>query len=137
MKTDVVIRIAMWLVERNGAGSDGEAFAGDLLETSANGRSRWWCFAQALRRVASSVELRFRALLFPLWYCIAFAFLHPLWQWLYAPSATRLLTGYRSTMVWPGSAVLEIAAGLLPAVLFVWMGVFVFLLLVCCPIDNW
>ncbi len=66
MKTDVVIRIAMWLVERNGAGSDGETFAGDLRETFANGRSRCWCFAQALRRVASSVELRFPALLFPL-----------------------------------------------------------------------
>ncbi len=129
MKTDVVMQFAMWLVERSGTGSAGEAFAGDLLETFTNGRSRWWCFAQALRRVASSTVLRLHALLLPLWYCIAFAFLHPLWQWLYAPSATRLLTGYRSTTVWPGSAVLEIGVGLLPAVLFVWIGVFVFLLL--------
>ena len=58
-----------------------------------------------------------------------FVFLHPLWQRLYAPSATRLLTDYRSSTAWPGSAVVEITAGLLPAVLFVWMGVFVFLLL--------
>ncbi len=61
MKTDVVMRMAMWLVERRSAGSAGEAFAGDLLETFANGRSRWWCFAQALRRVASFAELRLGA----------------------------------------------------------------------------
>ena len=41
----------------------------------------------------------------------------------------RLLTSYRNTAVWPGSAVLEIVAGLFPAVMFVWIGVFVSLAL--------
>ena len=106
MKTDVVMRMAMWLVERRSAGSAGEAFAGDLLETFANGRSRWWCFAQALRRVASFAELRLGAC------CCrcgieSLRALHLLWQRLYAPSATRLLTDYRSSTAWPGSAVVE------------------------------
>ncbi|HEY6410030.1 MAG TPA: hypothetical protein VIY29_21445, partial [Ktedonobacteraceae bacterium] len=129
MKTDVVVRVAMWLVEGSSAGPVGEAFAGDLLESFANGRSGWWCFAQALQRVASFLEHFLRALLLPFWYCIAFVFFHPLWQRLYAPSAMRLLTHYRGTTAWPGSAVLELAVGLLPAVLFVWMGIFVYLLL--------
>lgn len=128
MRDDLVVRTAVWLVQRCVAGSAGEAFAGDLLEMFANGRSRWWCFDQALRTVISSTELRLRSLLLPVWYCVAFVSLHPVWQWLYVPSATRLLRNYRNAAVWPGSAVLEIATGLLPAVLFVWIGVFLFLL---------
>jgi hypothetical protein len=129
MKADIVMRLAIWLVERNSAEPAGEAFAGDLLEYFANGRSRWWCFVQALFRIASSIEQCLCSLLVPLWYCIAFVFLHPLWYRLYAPSVAHLLTRYRGTTPWPGSAVLEITAGLLPAVLFVWMGIFVYLLL--------
>ena len=129
MKIDVVMQMANWLVEHNEAGFAAEAFAGDLQESFANGRSRWWCFAQALQRVTSSSGSRFRVLLLTLGYCIAFALLFPLWQWLYMPSVNRLLTEHRSSAVWPGSAVLEISVGLLPAILFIWTGVFLFLLL--------
>jgi hypothetical protein len=129
MKADVVMRLAIWLVERSSAEPAGEAFAGDLLEYFSKGRSSWWCLAQALFKAVSSIEERLRSLLVPLWYCIAFVFLHPLWQRLYAPSVAHMLTRYRGTTPWPGSAVLEITAGLLPAMLFVWMGIFVYLLL--------
>jgi uncharacterized protein (TIGR03435 family) len=129
MKADVVMRLAIWLVESTSQESCGEAFAGDLLEYFAHGRSRWWCLTQALFRSASHIEQRLRTFFVPLWYCIGFVFLHPLWQRIYAPSVTHLLTRYRGTTQWPGSAVLEIVAGLLPAMLFVWMGIFVYLLL--------
>ena len=129
MRNDIVTRMSVWLVQRCLPGSAGEAFAGDLLEMSANVRSFWWCSGEALQLVGAAAELRLRALLLPLWFCIAFVLLHPLWQWLYLPSAARLLLKYRDKIVWPGSAVLEIVTGLLPAVLFIWIGVFLFLLL--------
>ena len=129
MRTDIVLRISVWLVHRSVIGAAGEAFAGDLLEMSALGRSPWWCLLQALRAAVSSSELRLRALFLPLCYCVAFVLLHPLWQESYLPSVNRLLMSSRGATVWPGSAVLEILAGLLPAVLFVWSGVFLFLIL--------
>lgn len=129
MKTNVLIQIAIWLVERASSDSAGEAFAGDLLENFARGRSAWWCLGEALFRVAYSLEQRLRALVMPLLYCIAFVCLHPLWQRLCAPSTDSLLARYRDITVWPGSAVLEIASGLLPAVLFVSSGTFVYLIL--------
>lgn len=110
MKTTVLVQIAIWLAERASSDSAGEAFAGDLLESFARGRSAWWCLAEALFRVGASVEQRLRALLMPLWYCIAFVCLHPLWHRLYAPSTESFLVRYRDITVWPGSAVLEIAS---------------------------
>lgn len=52
----------------------------------------------------------------------------PLWQRLYAPSVARLLNQYRGTIQWPGAAMLEIITGLLPAMLFVWLGLFIYAL---------
>lgn len=129
MKQDTVMRVALWLVEVTSSGLGEEAFAGDLLELLAAGRSRRWCFAQALRRMTSAIEERLRSLLMPLWFCIGFVLLHPLWQRLCAPSVANLLTRYRETSQWPGSAVLEMIAGLLPAVFFVWAGIFIYSLL--------
>lgn len=129
MKQDTVMRVALWLIEITSSGPDEEAFGGDLLELLAAGRSRRWCFAQALRRMTSAIEERLRSLLMPLWFCIGFVLLHPLWQRLCTPSVANLLTRYRETSQWPGSAVLEMIAGLLPAVFFVWAGIFIYSLL--------
>ncbi|MEK6398938.1 MAG: TIGR03435 family protein, partial [Terriglobus sp.] len=90
------------------------------------GRSGWWCLAQALRRSAIAGEQRLRLLLLPFWFSVGFAALYPLWQRLYAPAAAQFLMRYRGTVQWPGSAVLELAAGVLPAVMFVWVGVFLY-----------
>jgi hypothetical protein len=129
MRQDAVLRVALWVVRVSSPGPEGEAFAGDLLEFFHAGRSRWWCFAQSVLRGMSTSEERLRTLLLPLAYCIGFVLLHPLWQRLYAPSVAGMLTRYRGTIQWPGSAVLEMMAGLLPAVLFLYVGVFVYSLL--------
>ncbi len=129
MKTSGVLRLTMWLAERGGRGATGEAFAGDLMETLAHGGSRWWCLLQAAQRALLLASLRTKALLVPTAYCIAFVFLFPLWQRLNAPTAERLLNGSSNSIAWPGSAMLELVTGLLPAVIFVWVGVFGFLLL--------
>ena len=127
MKTSVVLRLTLWLADRSGPA--GEAFAGDLMESLAEGRTCWWCFLQVLQRVMFLAELRLRVLLGPMVYCVAFVFLYPLWQHLGAPAAAHVLSGYSSAVAWPGSAISEVVAGLLPALLFVWAGVFGFLLL--------
>ena len=129
MKQDAVLRVALGMIDWILPGRDGEAFAGDLLELFAGGRSRWWCLAQAFLRSVSVVERFLRCWLAPLPYCVGFVLLHPLWQRLYAPTVDRLLTRYRETLAWPGSAVLEIVAGLLPGLVFVWAGIFGYLLL--------
>lgn len=126
MKQQTMLRVALWLVEVTSSGPESEGFAGDLVEFFAAGRSGWWCLTQALRRTASTGEQRLRSLLAPFWFAVAFVALYPLWQRLYAPAVTQLLTQYRGSFQWPGSAVLELTAGLLPAMLFVWMGVFVY-----------
>ncbi len=128
MKISLLLRVTMWLAER-GAGCEGEAFAGDLLESLGRGRSCWWCFLQALRRVMFVADSRLRAWLVPMSYCVAFVLLFPLWQRLNAPGTAHLLTGSHGAFAWPGSALFEIVAGLLPAVLFVWAGILGFLLL--------
>lgn len=128
MKRDKVLRVTLWLIAAGSSGPEAEGFAGDLLELSTNGRSRWWCLGQALRRAMSICEHRLRSLLIPLWFSVGIVFLYPLWQRLYAPVIAPLLTRYRGSLQWPGSAVLEIIAGLLPAVLFVWVGVFMYAL---------
>ena len=127
MKTSVVLRLTMWLADCSGPA--GEAFAGDLMESLAGGRTCWWCFSQVLQRVMFLAELRLRVLLGPMVYCAAFVFLYPLWQHLNAPAAAHVLNGYSSAVAWPRSAISKIVAGLLPALLFVWAGVFGFLLL--------
>lgn len=126
MKQQSVLRVALWLVEVTSCGPESEGFAGDLMELFAAGRSGWWCLGQAFRRTVTTGEQRLRSLLAPFWFSVAFVTLYPLWQQLYAPTASRLLTQYRGSFQWPGSAVLELTAGLLPVVLFVWLGVFVY-----------
>lgn len=123
MKQQTVLRIALFLVETSSSTPESESFAGDLLEFFAAGRSGWWCLAQALRRTATISEQRLRSLWAPFWFSIAFVSLYPLWQQLYAPSVARLLMQYRGAVQWPGSAVLELTAGLLPATMFVWVGI--------------
>lgn len=126
MREDAVLRVALWIIRVSSSGPEAEAFAGDLLEFFHAGRSRWWCLAQSVLRGMSTGEERSLTLLLPLAYCIGFVLLHPLWQRLYAPSVTGLLTRYRGTIQWPGSAVLEMLAGLLPAIVFLYVGVFVY-----------
>ncbi|AFL86449.1 hypothetical protein Terro_0098 [Terriglobus roseus DSM 18391] len=129
MRQDPVLGVALWLLTVSSSGRDAEAFAGDLLELFHAGCSRWWCLRQALLRSGSVTEQRLRASLVPLCYCAVFVLLHPLWQQLYTPSVAGLLTKYRGAIQWPGSAVLEMIAGLLPAFLFLYVGVFVYSLL--------
>jgi hypothetical protein len=129
MREDAVLRLALWVIRISSSGSEAEAFTGDLLEFFHAGRSCWWCFGQSVLRGMSTSEERLRRNLLPLVYCIGFVLLHPLWQRLYAPPVAGLLTRYRGTICWPGSAVLEMMAGLLPAVLFLFVGVFVYALL--------
>lgn len=129
MKPDIIMRLAIGLVECCEPNNSGSSFAGDLMELSASGRSRWWCLAQAILRGLSLTEQRLRMSLLPFWYCIGFVLLHPVWQRVIAPIVSELLARYRDHAQWPGSAVLEIAIGLLPSVLFVWMGVFLYLFL--------
>lgn len=126
MKQQRVLRVALFVVEATLSRSESEAFAGDLSECFAAGRSGWWCLGQALRRTATISEQRLRWLMVPFWFSIAFVSLYPQWQRMYAPSVAHLLSQYRGTVQWPGSAVLELTAGLLPATMFVWAGVFVY-----------
>lgn len=129
MKADIVLRLAVWLVEHWGGGPVGQALAGDLLESYRDGHSRWWCFAQALWRLADVAELRVLTLLATAFYCAAFVLLHPLWQRLSAISPERHLGENITVTAWPASSLVEIATGLGPAALFVWIGVLVFLCL--------
>ncbi|SEB89290.1 TIGR03435 family protein [Terriglobus roseus] len=137
MRQNPVLRVALWLVDKSSSGPDAEAFAGDLLELFHAGHSQWWCVTQALMKSASATQQGLRALLLPLGYSFGFVFLHPLWQKLYLPSVAGLLARSRGgTVQWPGSAVLQIITGLVPAILFVWVGIFLYAILRRQSITN-
>lgn len=129
MRVQKVLRLAVWLAEAGVPGVEAEAFAGDLLELAAAGRSEWWCLAQALRRGLFLRAQRLRSSLVPFLFSAGFVLLYPLWQSAYTPLVDRLLARYAGVLQWPGSAALEVVASLLPAMFFISVGVVVYICL--------
>ena len=122
MKSSWTLLFAARLLERLLGASRAQALCGDLLEERHSGRSLPWCWRQiaaaAAQGASNAVSVRAPALLFSVF-----------WTVLYAIAAAwlpRAQPDQWNAFSWPVPAVLELATGVLPAVVFLGMGFLVF-----------
>lgn len=124
-------RVGTWVLRQLPWHPYAEALLGDLLEEFASGRrtAGWYC-RQVMAAVGMTVLRSSRGYGFPLAFSAAWSLLYPVWQ---RPLWTSWMEGavYPRwwALDWPYSAVLEIGSGMLPALLFLWLGFAVYVAL--------
>jgi CubicO group peptidase (beta-lactamase class C family) len=108
-------------------GLDTEALSGDLLEEFHCGHTEHWLWGQVLSAIAVSLWQALCRFVPAILFSAGWSMLYAQWRkvgfrWLLdSPHANaRLLS-------WPGSALLELSWGVLPALAYVWLGVLIYL----------
>ncbi len=123
-------RIAAWMMEHLRPTGCDEAVAGDLIEEYCGGRSAGWYWHQVITAIAvawsRSVWQRRAALLFAaLW-----SFFSPAWLLLYL---RHFRNGRLDDVIWrlpfPWSTICAFALGTARDLLFIWLGVLVYVVL--------
>ena len=123
------VAVASWLLERLVPGSYGRELAGDLLEAGA-GRPAGWYWRQVMWAVGVAVYGRARACGVPLLFSMMWSLLYPAWRAsLWSIALTRSMSDRSVRVDWPYSATLRLGSGLLPATMFVWAGLLLYLVL--------
>jgi hypothetical protein len=128
MKPVASTALAGWLLEHFTFGLDSEALAGDLLEELQSGRSANWYRRQVLVAIAVGLIKKSRDYALPLLFSIAWSIFYPAWQ-LCLARLTQLMPERWAAIDWPYSTALHGIGELIPAVLFLWLGLFVYLML--------
>ena len=129
MKSIRSIRSAKWMLEHLTNGNIDEALSGDLLEEFHSGRSALWYWRQVLSAIAIGAFgfVRRRATL--LAFSAVWVMLYPVWIRLLRHFEVSGTSSKWTGLVWPYSSLIQILYGVAPAVLFVWIGCVVYLLL--------
>jgi CubicO group peptidase (beta-lactamase class C family) len=125
MRPNRIVTFSVWLVDRINRGSKGHALAGDLLEELENGRSMGWFLHQIAAAVlinSAAIASRCTTLLI---FSAGWSLLYPTWRALCVGSPTYTLD-HRGITAWPWATLLELAFGIIPAIVFVWLGAAVF-----------
>jgi non-heme chloroperoxidase len=120
--------LATWMLEHLAFGSDNEALSGDLLEELQLGRSALWYWRQVLAVIAIQACCAARRLAVPVAFSAGWAMLYPAWGFITRISGVHVGTDEGTWLAWPSSALVQIGYGVIPGVLLVWVGFFVFLL---------
>jgi hypothetical protein len=121
--------IATWMLEHLTPGRCNDALAGDLLEGFRCGRSRGWYWRQVLSAIAISCSREVlnhaNAMLFAaLWSMLA-----PAWLLLIGNAEEHFNFSERIwQMDWPWSSVCDVGALLGANVLFIWVGIVLYLI---------
>lgn len=121
-------RIATWMVEHLMSSDSDDAIAGDLLEHFRAGRSKGWYWRQVITAIAAGLSRRVWLHRAPLLFAAMWSFLAPAWMVL----NTRLHWDRSVAMLripWPWSTFLPIFLGSAVGLLFVWLGVLVYIVL--------
>ena len=124
------VAVATWILQRLTFGSPNDALLGDLLEELRDGRSANWYWRQVLCAIGIRLLNRFRGLALPLVFSIAWSLLYPAWSFaiLKLLSTSAELERW-AAIDWPYSTALRGIAEVIPAVAFLWLGFFLYLLL--------
>jgi hypothetical protein len=128
MKPTNSIAFATWMLEHLTFGPPNEALSGDLLEELQSGNSARWYWRQVLSAIAVAAFSRSRAYALPLLFSASWSLLYPVW-WL-SIAANRLTQTFFtqwSTHDWPYSSALNGVGQTIPAITFVWLGLFIYL----------
>ncbi len=121
------IALATWVLEHLSVGMDGKALAGDLLEELAAGRSAGWYWRQAAYAVAVNALAASRVYALPMIFSAGWSLLYPGWIAIGRGVFARTTLSYSRFLEWPYSALLEPVMGVLPVIVFVWVGLLVYL----------
>lgn len=130
MKPAASTAIAGWLLEHFTFGLDSEALAGDLREELQSGRSASWYRRQVMAAIAFGIIKKSRGYVLPMLFAIVWSLFYPAWQLCLAPARFAPLMPERWTAIdFPYSTALHGIGELTPAVLFLWLGLFVYRML--------
>jgi D-alanyl-D-alanine carboxypeptidase len=128
MKRVKSLWLATWMVEHLTFGLKNEALVGDLLEELQLGRSAAWLWRQVLIAIAIRASKITREAAVPALFAAAWSMFYPMWMWAARDLSSPALSRSWATLSWPGSALLEIGFGVIPAIMFIWAGFLVYLL---------
>lgn len=122
-----MVALAIWCMEHLTFGCDHEALCGDLLEELQSGRSDVWFWREVLTVIGIRAWQMAKPYALPLVFSAGWSALYPAWRYLAASRYSAAIPAHR--VAWPYSSFQELAQGVAPAVMFVWLGFLVFLLL--------
>jgi non-heme chloroperoxidase len=129
MRTTKSVAFISWILEHLTFGPHNEALAGDLLEELHSGRSAMWYRRQALAAVAVGAFEATRTSVTLLIFSAIWTMLYPAWRSIVSGVVGHPTFDKLSLLAWPYSSLAQIGYGVTPAIVFVWLGFTVFLLL--------
>lgn len=130
MKSPESVALASWLLKHFTFGRDREALTGDLMEELRSGRSTTWYWRQTLSAIGVGLLRRSRDYVLALVFSIAWGMFYPAWRLcLTSINLAHILPQRWTAIDWPYSTALHGVIELLPALIFVWLGLFLYLLL--------
>ena len=123
-------RIASWIIERFMPEGCDEALRGDLLESYRAGRSRAWYWRQVIEAVLIAWIQNYIRHRFVILFAAAWCTLSPAWTLILRRLQNEHnLGGLIWRLPWPWSTVSSFGFSTLMALLFVWAGALVYILL--------
>ena len=130
MKPQSSIAPATWMLDHFTPGSSNEGLAGDLLEEFHAGRSEAWYWRQVISALVVGVAAKHRAYRMPLAFSAGWSVLYPMvWASTMRMGAARTLWQRVEAHDWPYSTGLQAIGEMTPAVLFMWLGFLVYLMM--------
>jgi hypothetical protein len=129
MKRIASVGLTTWMLEHLTFGPHREALSGDLLEELRHGRSATWYRRQAVSAIAIGLLRKSREYSLPVSFSFGWSMLYPVW-WLAVERSQLAQTIFTrwSTLDWPYSTASTLLCSALPAITFVWLGFFIYLL---------
>lgn len=130
MKPAQPIALATWMLKHLTFGPRDEALLGDLLEEFQGGRSVGWYWRQVICAIGVDISSKLRNYAQPLVFSIGWSLLYPAW-WLSIvkiPSIQLVLQRWAAIDL-PYSTALQGISQTIPAIAFIWLGFFIYLIL--------
>lgn len=123
-------RIATWMMEHMTPTGRDEAIAGDLLEEYRAGRSAGWYWLQVIAAIAVEWSRKVWQLRAALLFAAMWSFLSPAWMLLYFRIWRHSsIIGVIWRIPWPWSTVCDLALRAAVNMLFIWLGVLLYIVL--------
>lgn len=129
MKPLKPVALATWMLEHLTFGPHHEALAGDLLEEFRHGRSAGWYRRQVLSAIGVGIFRKSREYMPPLVFSLSWSMIYPA-LWFCSAKAHLVQTMFErwTASEWAYSSGLKPVSETVPAILFLWLGLLVYLL---------
>jgi hypothetical protein len=121
MKQTGFVQFAVWLLDQMESATKRGRLSGDLLEELEDGCSPRWFWYQVFAAILIKAIATANRCATLLVFAAGWSALYPFWRAACVGGLTYSLDHFR-VPVWPWSSILPLIYGVLPAVLFVWLG---------------